>query len=117
MLKVLVIDPSDDFRSVLEEVIVANDHRVRTSPTFDDAVHIGREWAPDMILVETVLLGSDAERAGALRRALPSVRCVIGMVTARYSQTSHLGCDSVVEKPFEVAALMRDVARMLSREH
>ena len=103
VLRVLIVEPFEDFREVLTHACTATGRvEVRSFSTLADAEE-ATQWFPVAALVATELL-SDG-RASEFRAALPSLRYVVGMTNDR-SGYDDGQCNRVVVKPFNTQALL-----------
>lgn len=110
MLRILIIDPHDDFREILGDVL--NWQGIETRGLRGMDVESVKAWAPNAALVATELF--DDERAGrALRESLPSLRYVVGMVSDQFSRRGMFECNRLVTKPFDASALLRHIEQHL----
>jgi hypothetical protein len=109
MLRILIIEPFEDFRAVLAEAFRharkdVETHSLASLETIGDVL----VWEPTVAVVAAELL-SDEVSAGALRESLPSLRYVVGMVNTPYDRSARCRCDRVVVRPFVVAALLEEM--------
>lgn len=111
MVRILIIDPYDDFAVLLAEILENADIEARRISRVEHAARF-REWQPVVLLVATELLTGSAS-IGILRATLPSVHHVVGMVNDAYANTDDLGCDRIVLKPFYVSALLEHINEQL----
>jgi CheY-like chemotaxis protein len=110
MHRILIIDRNQDFREILAEILEAEGVEVRYQASLD--VSSVTSWAPVVALVATSLL--EELSLQTLRASLPSLRYVVGMASDRQPQPTASGCDRIVIKPFDAAALLRRIDEHLA---
>lgn len=114
MQRILIIEPHDDFGGTLADILDAEHVVTRCLFTLD--VGAVTEWMPEVLFVAFELLTEDVTVAD-LRRALPSLRYVVGMSSSRRLPADALGCDRVVLKPFDATKVFHDVEKHLGSGH
>jgi signal transduction histidine kinase len=121
-LRVLVVDPSEEGRALVQAVLQQHGAAVRTAASVGDALESLEHWRPDVLVSDGspehesyALVGKvhslDADRGGRIpalaltsaRRDEPWVRLLAGVQ-----------CD--VPKPIEPSVLTREIARLAGRE-
>jgi CheY-like chemotaxis protein len=112
VFSILIIDPNEDLRGVLIELIQHRGHDARAVARLDDVYAVARQQAPDVVLIDTFLIDG-TEPIDAVRATHPSVRCVVGMCS-HPRQRTHPGCDAVLSLPFTAEHLLGVVEQILS---
>lgn len=118
--KVLVVDDDVHLRELLKAALEHNGYTVFTGETGADAVRLGREIAPDLIVLDgnmPVMDGFDALKR--LRTVRSTEKIPIIMLTMRSHQVDMLtgyrfGAQEYLTKPVVVEQLLVSVRRLLS---
>jgi two-component system OmpR family response regulator len=120
--RILVVDDDPDIRRMaalsLERI---GGFRVLLAAGGDEALEIVGREAPDVVLLDVTMPGTDGPATlEALRRLPSAARVVVVFFTATSSATEAdrliaLGAAGVVPKPFEVADLPRRIREILAR--
>jgi hypothetical protein len=114
VLRVLIIDPHEDFGELLAEMFEdADGIAARCCATLDIGAEL-EAWAPPVALVAMELIGPDD--LNALRVAFPSLQYMVGMASDAWRGRNALGCNRVVVKPFGFPALLADIRRAVGGE-
>jgi len=116
--KVLVVDDEHVVTEVLEQYLRRDDFEVATTDNGETALHLAREWAPDLIVLDLMLPKFDGiEICRTLRQ---ESRVPIIMLTARGETTDRIvglemGADDYVVKPFSPGELVARIKAVLRR--
>jgi two-component system phosphate regulon response regulator PhoB len=119
--RILVVEDEQDLREVLDYNLTQAGHRVRAAASGAEALRIGPEFKPELVLLDLMLPDvSGTEVCRALRKD-PQLRDTrIIMVTAKSEEIDRvvgfeLGADDYVAKPFSVRELLLRVQAVLRR--
>ena len=119
MPRILVIDDDPSVTSVLKRGLAYEGFRVDTADTGERGLAIARDYAPDLVILDVMLPGSDGyEVLRRLRAADPDVPVM--MVTARDASSDQVqgldvGADDYVVKPFTFEVVVARVKALLRR--
>jgi DNA-binding response OmpR family regulator len=117
MRQVLVVDDEPHIRAVLRGYLEADGFAVSEAGDGETALHLVRDGAPDLVLLDVMLPGMDGLEVLRQVRTFSDVYVIL--VTARTEEVDKLvglgvGADDYVTKPFsprEVAARVKAVLR------
>ncbi|MBX6343070.1 MAG: response regulator [Thermomicrobiaceae bacterium] len=114
MARVLIVDDDPWIRSLLEEVLRDEGYQVRSAADGHEALSAARSWHPHLILMDLMLPQLDGATAIRILRADDRARRarIVAMsagVNLRERAPS-LPVDGVLGKPFDLDALLADVA-------
>jgi len=118
--RVLVIEDEDNIAIALDYLLTREGYAHSRIATGAGAVELIRETRPDLVLLDVMLPEvSGFEICEAVRRDPPLACVKILMMTARGSAMERrkglaLGADGFIAKPFELAELRAEVARLLA---
>jgi CheY-like chemotaxis protein len=111
---VLIVDDDPAIRSMLDELLSDEGYETLMAADGLSGIEIARERRPDLILMDLMLPGLDGAAATRLLKADPDTNWihVIAMSagTNLRLQADTLPADSVLGKPFDLDALLADVA-------
>lgn len=116
--RILIVEDNVGLASVLSDNLTLEGFEVQTVHDGDMAVAKARDFAPDLILLDVMLPGTDGfELCGALRQTR---RTPIVMLTARSQKQDRihglkLGADDYVTKPFDLEELLARIHAVLRR--
>lgn len=113
--KVLIADPSEDFRHALTQMLLP-DFQVRCCSRGDRALELAREWVPDVLVLELSLPGLDG--IGLLRQLklmpavlvvtdlnTPFVRSVLEELGVQYAMLRTCAVQTVADRVHELSRL------------
>ena len=117
MRRILVVDDEPHIRAVLRGYLEADGFAVSEAGDGETALHLVRDGAPDLVLLDVMLPGIDGLEV--LRQVRTFSEVYVILVTARTEEVDKLvglgvGADDYVTKPFsprEVAARVKAVLR------
>jgi len=110
-IRVLVVEDYADNRDLLTEYLTFRGFAVSAAADGDAAIRLAREEPPDVILMDLRMPGVDGWQATRQLKADPMTAHVpVIAVTAHalrpeVQSARDAGCDAVVAKPFDIAAL------------
>jgi len=112
MIRVLYVDDEPDIREVAELALGLDPQfEVRTASSGAEALAIGREWQPHIILLDVMMPGMDGpETLSRLRGQPETLHTPVAFVTARAQQSeiqnfATLDAVGVIAKPFDPISL------------
>jgi two-component system, cell cycle response regulator DivK len=117
---VLVVDDFPDGREMVAEYLAFRGFTVIEAATGAEAIALARKHRPRLILMDLGMPGIDGWEATRQLKADTRTRnCTIVALTAHALNTHHVsalraGCDEVIAKPFELAALAETVERIVN---
>jgi two-component system cell cycle response regulator DivK len=117
---VLVVDDSVDGREMLVEYLAFRQFQVAAAQHGEEAIEVARRIRPAVILMDLSMPGMDGWEATRRLKADPVTKdAVIVAVTAHafppeQASARAAGCDAVIAKPFNLAALADAIHRILS---
>lgn len=117
--KVLLVEDDDSIATALEFVITRSGMDCARHATGEGALAAIRAQVPDLVLLDVMLPGASGyDICRDLRRDPGLDRVRVLMMTARGSAAEQrraleLGADGFISKPFEMAALRAEVARLM----
>ena len=107
MLRILIIDDDELFRSMLRAILTKMNHKVRDASDCDEAVIMYEQEAAEILITDLVMPGKDGLQVIALFKSrFPKVKIIAMSGAGRLVQTNYLkraaaeGADAVLEKPF-----------------
>ena len=119
MARILIIEDEDNIAVALEFLMSRDGHSHRRLSTGREALAAIRQDHPDLVLLDIMLPDVSGYQIVQDLRADPSLRDVrVLMMTARGSVMERrkglaLGADGFIAKPFELAELRAEMARVL----
>jgi len=113
-LRILVVDDEPIYREYLDRFLCHQGMGVRTAETGMEAIAIGREFRPDVLLVDWMLRSEmqGIEVAAALQKILPALRILLmtGFSSADILEAATgVGVEGILEKPFALSDLFRAI--------
>jgi CheY-like chemotaxis protein len=116
-LRILVVDDDRDFVLTLGTLLRQDGHIVEEVYGAQDAMRTGRDFDPDVVLVDIALPdGSGYAVAEHIRRHARSRRPMLIALTGIYKRPPHdrlsqiVGCDHFLTKPFQIDELLQLIA-------
>lgn len=116
----LVVDDDADIRLLLRHVLGAGGFEVEATGAARDVVRLAAgPPAAHVVVLDVQMPDVDGWEALELLRAdtrtrrVPVVMCTVKAAPADALRAWELGCDAYVAKPFDIEALVRDVAELL----
>ena len=119
MARILIIEDEDNIAVALEFLMSRDGHSHRRLSSGREALAAIRQDRPDLVLLDIMLPDVSGYQIVQELRADPSLRDVrVLMMTARGSVMERrkglaLGADGFIAKPFELAELRAEMARVL----
>jgi CheY-like chemotaxis protein len=114
---ILVIDDDPSIRNLLRQELEAKGYSVREAGSGQDAITKVRESRPDLITLDIVMEGISGYDVAAILKSDPAtldIPIIIVSVLDDKNKGRHLGIDSYVTKPLDMAILLREVDILLS---
>jgi two-component system, cell cycle response regulator DivK len=118
---VLVVDDFPDGREMVAEYLTFRGFSVIQASTGAEALDLACRHRPRLILMDLGMPGLDGwETTRQLKADARTKGCIIIALTAHALTTQHTaalqaGCDEVIAKPFDLAALAETVDRVVNR--
>ncbi|WBU62682.1 response regulator transcription factor [Paracoccus aerodenitrificans] len=122
MARIMVIEDEDNIALALDFLLTRDGHEHMRLATGEGATSALREMRPDLVLLDIMLPGVSGYQIVQEMRADPGLLDVrVLMMTARGSVMERrkglaLGADGFIAKPFELAELRAEMARVLDIE-
>lgn len=119
MANILVVEDEDNIAIALDFLLTRDGHRHDRLATGQGAVSCIRQSRPDLVLLDVMLPDVSGYQILQDMRADPDLAQVrVLLMTARGSVVEHrkgmaLGADGFIAKPFELAELRAEMARLL----
>lgn len=118
--RILIVDDEPAVADLIEAVLVGEGYTVAIARDGAQGLLFAREWSPDLILMDVMLPGVDG--GTAIRRLkndpetadIPIVAMSAGRTIRQQSSELH-NADAALAKPFDIDALLAQVAFHLSR--
>src|SRR5438093_7593881 len=113
--RVLIVDDDPLIRELVRTVLEDDDYEFEEASDGEEALALAREHAPDVVLLDVMMPGTDGYQvARELRRDIKP-DCVIIMLTARDQQSDRdlgfrSGANAYFTKPFHPMELLDAVA-------
>ena len=116
--KVLVVDDERMVTEVVERYLAREGYEVRLAANGTDALRVGQEWSPDIIVLDLMLPGIDGLEVCRRLRATTNVPII--MLTARGEESDRIvglemGADDYMVKPFSPRELVARIKAVLRR--
>jgi CheY-like chemotaxis protein len=112
--KILVVDDDHDIREVIAESLAQDGYLVSTAPNGKVALEQAHARRPDLIVLDLMMPVMSGEEFLAARREDPELATTpVVVVTAAFDSRVE-GAAVLLQKPFELEALMATVARLCS---
>ncbi|WP_434683645.1 ATP-binding protein [Pseudanabaena minima] len=114
---ILVIDDDPSIRNLLRQELEAKGYVVREAGSGQEAIAKVRESRPDLITLDIVMEGISGYDVAAILKSDPAtldIPIIIVSVLDDKNKGRHLGIDSYVTKPLDMAILLREVDILLS---
>lgn len=118
MQKILIVEDDAKLRNELEIFLKCNGYQAESLQSFENAIEDIISRAPDLILLDINLPGTDGEYICKEVRKQSSVPIII--VTSRDNELDELisinyGADHYITKPFNIQILLAKIASVLKR--
>lgn len=120
MARILVVEDEDNIAVVLDFLLTREGHSHDRLATGAGAVARIRDMRPDLVLLDAMLPDVSGYQIMQELRADPALQAVrVLMMTARGSVVERrkglaMGADGFIAKPFELAELRAEMARLLA---
>ena len=115
--RVLVVDDERQIRGLLAEALTEDGCEVRVAETGQHALAILRVWRPDVIVLDLMMPVMDAATFRERQRKLDGLAdtpvLVLSAASDAAEQSSRLGAQALVHKPFDLPILLATVARLM----
>lgn len=116
--KILVVDDERIVTEVVERYLAREGYDVRRAGDGSEALRIGQEWSPDLIVLDLMLPGVDGLEV--CRRLRANTQVPIIMLTARGEEIDRIvglemGADDYMVKPFSPRELVARIKAILRR--
>ena len=118
--RILIVDDEPAVADLIEAVLREEGYIVAVARDGDQGLARARDWAPDLILMDVMLPGVDGGTAIRMLKA-ESATATIPIIAMSAGRTirEHTGeledADGALAKPFDIDALLAQVAFHLSR--
>jgi two-component system cell cycle response regulator DivK len=119
---ILYIEDNADNRMLVKRILMAEGYRVLEAANASEAIDLLAGDTPDLILMDINMPDVDGYTLTTRLKALPSLRNIpIVAVTANVmkgdqERSLQAGCDGYIQKPIDVDALPRQIARFFVRK-
>jgi CheY-like chemotaxis protein len=119
--RILIVDDDIAYCDAIADILAYSGFRTLKANSVDAAVTILAEIAPDLILSDTMMPGTDGGvllrfiRGNLRLRAIPVVTVSARALPAQQSEALAAGADGFLAKPFTSAELLAEVGRQLDR--
>ena len=118
--RILIVDDEPAVADLIESVLREEGYTVAVARDGAQGLMLARDWAPDLILMDVMLPAVDGGTAIRILKAEPATSAIpiVAMSAGRTirAHTGQLdGADGALAKPFDVDALLAQVAFHLSR--
>jgi len=116
---ILYIEDNNDNRKLVMRVLMAEGYRVLEASSASEAVNVIAGQTPDMILMDINMPDVDGYTLTMRFKAMPALkRTPIIALTANVmkgdrERSLEAGCDGYIQKPIDVDALPKQIARFL----
>ena len=119
MARVLIVDDDPVCTMFLSRFLVKDGHEVKTTTRGEEAIRIGGEWFPDILVADWLLKSEHdgVDVARGLHRLCPDMRIIFMTgLPADQLQDSLQGLPvlRVLEKPLQVDGLLHEIRAVLS---
>jgi signal transduction histidine kinase/DNA-binding response OmpR family regulator len=117
--KILVIDDDSSIRSLLRQELEAKGYVVYEADNGQTALSKVREVRPDLITLDIIMQGINGYDVASILKSDPvtlDIPIIIVSVLDDKNQGFHLGIDSYVTKPVDMAILLREVDLLLTNK-
>ncbi len=114
---ILVIDDDESIRNLLRQELEAKGYTVREAGNGQEAITQVRESRPDLITLDIIMDGISGYDVAAILKSDPAtldIPIIIVSVIDDKNKGRHLGIDSYMTKPLDMAVLLREVDILLS---
>lgn len=115
MSRILVVEDDADIRDLVELALVKRGYDVRSVGNGRQALDALTSWNPALIVLDLRMPVLDGRSFAQAYRALPGPHARLIVMTATRgtdASVAELGADAFLSKPFELEALMAEVARV-----
>lgn len=118
--RILVVEDESSVADLIEAVLREEGYFVAVARDGIQGLALARQWLPDLILMDVMLPGMDGGTAIRRLKGEPKTSSIpIVAMSAGRSLHRHTGdldrADGALEKPFDIDALLAQVAFYLSR--
>ena len=118
---VLVVEDDESIRALVDYNLKLDGFQVVATDNGHSAVELAREWSPDLILLDIMMLGMDGLQTLAMLKNREATRNIpvimltakgmIGDIERAYAQ----GADGYITKPFDPIQLGQRLRRTLEK--
>ena len=118
--RILVIEDQEDNRTIIRDLLTANDFEVVEAVTGEEGVAAAAREKPDLILMDIQLPGLDGYEATRQIKANPDVKETPIIAVTSYALSGDdkkafaAGCDGYVTKPFSPRELLAKIKEFLA---
>jgi len=118
MARVLVVDDQDTYRRYITLELEDEGHEVRTADSGHQAIEVGTEFKPDVLVVDWMLKDDydGLDVTNAIREVVPSLKTVMitGYPSAELKRkAAQSRVSRFVKKPFTLAEMLENVRSVL----
>ena len=118
--RILIVDDEPDVADLIEAVLKDEGYTVAIARDGAQGLMLARDWAPDLILMDVFLPGVDGGTVIRRLKAEPETAAIpIIAMSAGRNIREHSGeidgADGALAKPFDIEALLAQVAFYLAR--
>lgn len=116
--RVLILDDDKDLLEILEAALEYSDYKVKATQYIDDIDRLLLEFAPDIILIDFLLHGTNGGvicrkiKADPLTQSIPIV--IISAYPGLPDSADYYGCDALIPKPFDLSELLHTMQLCMS---
>jgi two-component system, cell cycle response regulator DivK len=118
-LKVLVVDDFPDGRELVAEYLTFRGFTVHVAGNGAEAIAIAKKAGPEIVLMDLSMPGIDGWQAARILKNDPLTRAMTVIAVTAHALAPEIdaarkaGCDGVICKPFDLAALADALPRVL----
>ena len=121
-IRILIVDDEPAVADLIEAVLKEEGYTVAIARDGVQGLLLARDWEPDLILMDVMLPGVDGGTAIRRLKSEPTTADIpiVAMSAGRNirAHTGELdGADGALAKPFDIDALLAQVAFHLARRH
>ena len=120
--RILVVEDERAVADLIEQILVGEGYTVAVARDGAEGLMLARDWNPDLVLMDVMLPAVDG---GTVIRRLKAEEATANIPIVAMSAGRNLrshsgdltGADAALSKPFDIDALLAQVAFHLSRRH
>ena len=115
--KILVLDDNQDILEIVHETLTYENFDVRSTGTSETVIPLIKEFKPDLVILDYRVAGINGGELCRQIKADPNLKHLPVIIFSAYIKHNDdlyaYGCDSIINKPFDLSELVEKVTNLL----